>query len=271
MTGYFSPFPLLTADVISHSPRTHGRSNLKLLWTALLMLHNQMKTFITCTVHRLHTYRHMESQKENKGNVHCMSFIAYPPANGERVTSLHAYLNEQPDEYNSKTFQSPDFVHMYKYILHIHVQIYQFYVWLRPWGGDLIVQLLGCVVQNADLVHWRHIQYMNEHTRMHRHATWESHGHQAIKIKISSVSTDKILFNLFLPTSALIFNSLSSSSVPSFTSVLSDAYDLQTVTTLILRMRFGLLKIQQEANKKRLIIESEQHSKMEEGHEQMKK
>lgn len=64
MTGYFSPFPLLTADVISHSPRTHSRSNLKLLWTALLMLHNQMKTFITCTVHRLHTYRHTESQTQ---------------------------------------------------------------------------------------------------------------------------------------------------------------------------------------------------------------
>lgn len=52
MTGYFSPFALLTADAISDPPRTHGRSNLKLLWTAVLQAYNQMKTFITRTLHR---------------------------------------------------------------------------------------------------------------------------------------------------------------------------------------------------------------------------
>lgn len=52
----FFTFPLLTADVISHSPRTHSRSNLRLLWTALLKPHNQMKTFITYTLHRLYTH-----------------------------------------------------------------------------------------------------------------------------------------------------------------------------------------------------------------------
>lgn len=59
MTGYFSPFPLLTADVISHSPRTRSRSNLKLLWTAVLKPRNQMKTFITRTLTQTtHTYTH---------------------------------------------------------------------------------------------------------------------------------------------------------------------------------------------------------------------
>lgn len=64
MTGYFSPFPLLTADVISHSPRTRSRSNLRLLWTALLKPHNQMKTFITCTLHGLLTYTHAQKDKQ---------------------------------------------------------------------------------------------------------------------------------------------------------------------------------------------------------------
>lgn len=65
MTGYFSPFPLLTADVISHPPRTRSRSNLKLLWTAVLKPRNQMKTFITRTLTQAtHTYTHTDRQTE---------------------------------------------------------------------------------------------------------------------------------------------------------------------------------------------------------------
>lgn len=75
MTGNFSPFLLLTADVISHSPRTHSRSNLKLLWTALLKPHNQMKTFITYTLHRLHTLRHTPNT-ETTENEHPISSLA---------------------------------------------------------------------------------------------------------------------------------------------------------------------------------------------------
>lgn len=42
LTGYFSLFPLLMVDLISHSPWTHSRSNLKLHWMAFLKAHNQI-------------------------------------------------------------------------------------------------------------------------------------------------------------------------------------------------------------------------------------
>lgn len=66
MTGYFSPFALLTADVISHPPRTRSRSNLRLLWTAVLKARNQMKTFITRTLHRLHTQTHTDWRTDKR-------------------------------------------------------------------------------------------------------------------------------------------------------------------------------------------------------------
>ncbi len=67
------------------------------------------------------------------------------------------------------------------------------------------------IVHKAECVHWGHIQYMHAgaHTHTHSSTTLESHVRQAIKIKapqkISSVSTGKLLFYLFLPPSPFSF------------------------------------------------------------------
>lgn len=81
----FFTFPLLTADVISHSPRTHSRSNLRLLWTALLKPHNQMKTFITYTLHRLHTH----SQKIEPTTPYTLYHCTQNERRNITVTLLH--------------------------------------------------------------------------------------------------------------------------------------------------------------------------------------